>query len=619
MIVRGESMTQWRCKAAGLILLMTVCLMIEGCEGSKKPVTSDAPIRIASGEADSEPTKSETASETSAEQHASPKSGTSSRDAPVFRFESMRDRSGIDFVQQSGNSKDKPFPAANGTGAGAIDVDADGAPDLYFANGAAFPLDPNGPGPWDRLYRNHGDWKFSDITNVAGIGSPGYSCGVAVGDIDNDGFSDLYVNRYGVNLFYRNLGDGTFEECATACGIDDPRWGTSAAFVDYNEDGLTDLYVCNYGKWTWETNQFCGDQAKGIRMFCSPTHVEPEDDALFANNGDGTFRDVAQEAGIRVPAGRGQGVIAGDFNGDSHVDLYVSNDIHPNFLFLNTGGKFEESADLTGTALDHLGQAQAGMGLAAADVNADGRVDLFVTNYQNEHNALYLNLSNDTFLESGLTRIPEGSLPWVGWGTAIVDIDLDGEPDILVTNGHTDDNLAELGREGEYRQPPGIWRNSRGQFEMVHAEGQYFATRHVGRGLVSGDFDNDGDTDFVICHQDEAPELLDNQSTSSPEAKSVSLLLRSHRGSRRVTGATLATTGEMSRAIPVTSGGSYASSPDERVIIAAEGLPELSLNLRWCNSSAAEAITLETGKRYLIVESTSNGVGTRILQLPESF
>jgi hypothetical protein len=238
---------------------------------------------------------------------------------------------------------------------------------------------------------------------------------VAVGDYDNDGFADVYLTRYGANLFYRNLGDGTFEECAATCGVADEHWGTSATFVDYNEDGYSDLYVCNYGKWTWETSQFCGDPERGIRMFCSPTHVQPEDDVLFANNGDGTFRDASAEAGIRVSPGRGQGVIAGDFDGDSHVDLYVANDIHPNFLFLNRGGKFVESAEASGTALDHLGQAQAGMGLAAADVNADGRVDLFVTNYQNEHNALYLNLSGDTFLESGLSRIPEGSLPWVGW------------------------------------------------------------------------------------------------------------------------------------------------------------------------------------------------------------
>ena len=550
MILRDESMNRWRCQIVRSVLLLAACLTIEGCEGAKKPTAPDATSDVASGTTPTEQMKSAATGETSTEQHSSANYAPHV-DAPVFRFQSMRDQSGIDFVQVSGNSKDKPFPAANGTGAGVIDVDADGAPDLYFANGAAFPLDPNSPGPWDRLYRNHGQWKFRDISDVAGIGKPGYSCGVAVGDVDNDGFSDIYVNRYGVNLFYRNLGDGTFDECAAACGIDDPRWGTSATFADYNEDGLADLYVCNYGKWTWETNQFCGDRAKGIRMFCSPTHVEPDDDALFMNNGDGSFRDAAQEAGVRVPAGRGQGVIAGDFNDDSHVDLYVANDIHPNFLFLNIGARFEESADATGTALDHLGQAQAGMGIAAADVNADGRIDLFVTNYQNEHNALYLNLTNDTFLESGLTRIPEGSLPWVGWGVAISDIDLDGQPDILVTNGHTDDNLAQLGREGDYQQPPGLWRNLQGQFEMVTADGEYFSKTHVGRGLVSCDFDNDGDTDFAICHQDGSPELLSNQTVTTPGMKSVSLLLRSHRGSRRVAGATIITTfRDNVRAIP---------------------------------------------------------------------
>ncbi|MFO0975890.1 MAG: VCBS repeat-containing protein [Planctomycetaceae bacterium] len=616
-----------RTVSAGQRCLILTCVMMSGCDRSDK-----SPNRDEAGTTAANPPASAAASDdeknmTGTKNSVTLKSPTSrksedrhSRDTPVFRFESMLATSGIDFVQTSGNSKDKPFPAANGTGAGAIDIDADGALDLYFANGTTFPLAPDSPGPWDRLYRNHGHWKFKDITQIAGIGEPGYSCGVAVGDFDNDGFADLYVNRYGANLLYRNLGDGTFEECAAASGVADSRWGTSTTFVDYNEDGLADLYVCNYGKWTWETSQFCGDPVRDIRMFCSPTHVEPEDDVLFANQGDGTFQDVSADAGVRVRAGRGQGVIAADVNGDSHVDLYVANDIHPNFLFLNRGGRFDENGEATGTALDHLGKPQAGMGLAAADVNADGQIDLFVTNYQNEHNALYLNLGNETFLESGLSRVPEGSLPWVGWGVAFADMNLDGQPDLFVTNGHTDDNLAELGREGDYEQPAGLWQNLAGQFHLASADGPYFSAKHVGRGLVSGDLDNDGDTDFAVCHQDHAPELLQNQTVADPQSGSVTLLLRSYRGNRRVTGATIyAGSGTALQAIPVTSGGSYASSPDERVILASNDTTELSLAIRWCNTSANETIRLQTGGRYILLEEFGDHSPARVLTLPPSF
>lgn len=597
-----------------MALLSGVASVFTGCQRGNESAGNQPPAASPNNQAQ---TRNEGQSSDSTS-HTPSHSDGGKADGAVFRFESMLKQSGIDFVQTSGNSKDKPFPAANGTGAGAIDVDADGRTDLYFSNGATFPLNPDAPGPWDRLYRNLGEWTFRDITSVAGIGKPGYSCGVAVGDFDNDGFSDVYVTRYGANLFYRNLGDGTFEECATSCGVADEHWGTSVTFLDYNEDGYSDLYVCNYGKWTWETSQFCGDPERGIRMFCSPTHVQPEDDILFANNGDGTFRDASKEAGIRVSPRRGQGVIAGDFDGDSHVDIYVANDIHPNFLFLNRGGKLVESAEASGTALDHLGQAQAGMGLAAADVNADGRVDLFVTNYQNEHNALYLNLNGDTFLESGLSKIPEGSIPWVGWGAAFADMDLDGQPDLIVTNGHTDDNLAQLGREGDYEQPPGIWRNEGGQFVLAKAAGPYFSSLHVGRGLVSGDFDNDGDTDFVVCHQDAAPELLNNVTVGAPRPKSRTLMLRGTRSSRQICGATLLVGEESAaRAIPVTNGGSYASAPEEKVVLSEAMSPDLSIRLRWCNTSQLESFALQSGHSYMIIESPQEGQASRFLTLPE--
>lgn len=532
-----------------------------------------------------------------------------------FQFASMRQQSGIDFLQTSGNSGDKPFPAANGTGCGIIDVDLDGQPDLYFANGAAFPLSSDTVGPWDRLYRNLGQWTFHDISEVAGIGAPGYSCGIAVSDINSDGFPDLYVTRYGRNHLYVSQGDGTFEESATAFGIADEHWGTSAAFGDFNHDGLADLYVCNYGKWTWETSQFCGDRARNIRMFCSPTHVPPEKDVLYENSGDGTFRDISEASGIQSVSGRGQGVIVADIDADGRMDIYVANDIHPNFLFANMGGRFQESGEQSGTAFDHVGQAQAGMGLAIADVDANGTLDLFVTNYQNEHNALYNNLGGSTFLETGLTAIPEGSLPWVGWGTAFADFDLDGWSDLIVTNGHTDDNLAELGREGQYAQPPGLWKNTAGQFQLVIHAGSYFQQQHVGRGLAVADMDSDGDPDVIISHQDSQPELLRNDSCTEQGLKqglSVRLIGRNSHRDAVATSVTAQADGQQ-RTFVIYGGGSYASASDRRMIIGMPGNQPLSLAIRWPDGTESQIKDLPRGGHFIIVQGDGPNPAVRVM------
>ncbi len=532
-----------------------------------------------------------------------------------FQFASMREQSGIDFLQTSGNSGDKPFPAANGTGCGILDIDMDGHPDLCFANGAMFPLRSDSAGPWDRLYRNIGQWKFRDISAVAGIGAPGYSCGLAVSDINSDGFPDLYVTRYGRNHLYVNHGDGTFEEAATAFGIADEHWGTSAAFGDFNHDGLADLYVCNYGQWTWETSQFCGDRARNIRMFCSPTHVPPEKDVLYENSGDGTFRDISAEAGIQSVSGRGQGVIVADLDADGRMDIYVANDIHPNFLFANEEDHFQEIGEQSGTAFDHVGQAQAGMGLAIADVDANGTLDLFVTNYQNEHNALYNNLGQRTFLETGLTAIPEGSLPWVGWGTSFADFDLDGWSDLIVTNGHTDDNLAELGREGQYAQPPGVWRNTAGQFQLASNAGSYFRQLHVGRGLAVADMDSDGDTDVVISHQDSQPELLRNDSCSAQQLKSgLSVRLIGRRSHRDAVAAVVTAEADgQQRTSVIYGGGSYASASDKRLMIGMPGNGTVSLVVRWPDGTESQIKDLPRGGHYIIVQEDDPNAGTRVL------
>lgn len=541
-------------------------------------------------------------------------------ESPIW-FESMREGSGIHFRHTSGNSPEKPFPAANGSGVATLDLDLDGWNDLYFANGTTFPIGQFAVSdlPIDHVYRNQGEWRFSDATKVSGLGDPGYSVGLAVGDFNEDGFPDLYVAAVGANHLYCNQGDGTFMDVSSSSKTGDPRWATSTAFLDANNDGLLDLYVCNYAEWSFEANRFCGDRSRGLRMFCSPTLVPPEDDVLFLNRGDGVFDDNSVAAGINARPGRSQGVIAADFSGDGVVDLYVSKDINPNSLLVNSGtGVFRDEGEVSGTAYDHLGRSQAGMGLATADFDRNGLPDLFVTNYENEHNALYQNLGGGAFLEVGMARVAEGSLPYVGWGTAFADFDLDAWPDLVVTNGHTDDNLRELGKEGEYKQPPGLWHNRSGTLTLIASRsGSYFSQRHCGRALLTGDLDNDGDCDLVIGHQDDLPALLRNDSPVTPRPWSVKLTLIGTRSARTPVGAVTEWNekGHVQRQV-LAGGGSYASASDHRLVLVAETPDaEGTVTVRWPDGQFEQLNQLKPTLHYAIIQARQPGGAARVVVL----
>ena len=525
-----------------------------------------------------------------------------------IHFISMIQNSGIDFLHVSGDSAEKSFPAANGSGIASLDYDMDGQYDLYFGNGTAFPIDPLRLSPADQLYRNLGNWKFRNATSDTGIINPAYTAGVECGDFNNDGFPDICLTSVGKNQLYLNLGDGTFQDVSAASGTDDSRWATSAAFLDFDNDGFLDLYVCNYAEWSFTENPFCGDPVRHIRMYCSPTMVRPEPDLLFRNQADGTFLDVSETTGIRVRNGRGQGVIAADFNEDHNTDLYVSNDINQNFLLLNDGrGHFAETGELSGTAYDHLGRSQAGMGLALGDIDRNEKVDLFVTNYAKEHNALYENLGQGIFIETGTTRIPEGSLPYVGWGTSLTDFDLDGWLDLIVTNGHTDDNLAELGKEGEYVQPPGLWKNEAGRFRLMTPQGgSYFKGLHNGRGLVTCDLDNDGDMDVVIGHQEGQPALLRNDSLDDPKTQSLQIRLIGNPDNRDAIGALIkVVSADRPQLRMVFGGGSYASTSDRRAVFAVEYDAVANFLIDWPDGTQTLAVGLKTGVDYCILQNHS--------------
>jgi hypothetical protein len=539
---------------------------------------------------------------------ASALNATPSSPAAPGWFADVTNASGVDFRHQSGANAEKPFPAANGSGVAMLDYDLDGWCDLYFATGTPFPLDSTRTEPVNRIYRNRGKWRFEDVTSFCGLGHNGYSAGLAVGDYDSDGFPDVYVTCFGANCLYRNQGDGVFQRVEREAGVADDRWAASAAFLDYDNDGLLDLYVCNYAKWTWETRQFCGDRVRNVRIYCSPSTVEPEPDILYRNLGNGAFADATSESGVDVRLGRAQGVVAADVNQDGWIDLYVGNDLNPNSLFLNRGdGTFRDVSELSGAAYDHAGRSQAGMGVEAADANGDGRLDLFVTNFAGETNTFYENINGELFHDATQRyRLADESIPWVGWGTAFADFDLDGWLDLVVTNGHVDDNRQFLGQQAPYAAPPLAWRNIQGQFEFLGAEaGPYFTEDHVGRGLAAGDLDNDGDQDLVIVHQDHRPALLRNDrgSRRSPTHRSVDVLLIGAQANRDAVGsiAVLRAGGrEMLRS--VNGGGTYLSAHEKRLVFGLEsGAREAVLEVRW-SGGGKTVHAVEAGGKSVIIQ-----------------
>jgi hypothetical protein len=436
-----------------------------------------------------------------------------------FRFVDITPESGVDFVHVSGMTSEKLFPTANGSGVAIFDFDGDGKLDIYFATGNILPLS-HAPVASNRLYRNLGGGTFRDETEHSGLGFRGYCHGITVGDIDNDGDPDVFLSNYGGDALYVNNGNGTFGEVGQSAGVFRPgTWSSSAAFLDYDGDGDLDLYVSRYGDWQYpRDNQFCGDTARKIRRYCPPATLTPVKHTLFRNNGDRTFTDVTDVAGLGRVDGHGFAAVAADLNGDGKTDLYVANDRDPHFLYLNNGdGTFRDASEDSGAAYDIEGRAQAGMGVDAEDIDGDGRPELFVTNFWNEYNTLYRNLGRGYFLDvTANFGLAVDSLPWIGWGCILADLDNDGWPDCVVANAEIDDNAESRGKQLSYKQPPLLHHNRTGRlFQLANrGAGSYFEGRHLGHGLAVGDLDDDGDLDLVFSHKDGWPAILRNDTVT---------------------------------------------------------------------------------------------------------
>jgi hypothetical protein len=438
--------------------------------------------------------------------------------------------SGIDFHHFNGMSGELYLAEIMGPGAALFDYDNDGDLDVYLVQGAML-----GPGKrledarfppksplTDRLYRNDlvidDDGKrtlrFTDVTDASGIRATGYGMGVAAGDYDNDGWVDLYVTCFGTNRLFRNLGDGTFRDVTESAGADDPRFSTAAAFLDYDRDGRLDLFVGNYVDFNFTTHATANKA--GMRTYAGPRSFTPLENRLFHNRGDGTFEDVSIASGISTAFGGALGVIGADLNDDGWTDIFVANDDRPNQLWINRrDGTFVDQAVLSMCAVNGEGHREGCMGVDAADFDDDGDEDLFITNFENQTNTLYVNLGDGLF-EDRTARFALGAPSYLqtGFGTAWFDYDNDGRLDLLTVNGAVNAIVA-LARAGDpfpLHQRNQLFRNTgTGTFdEETAAAGAVFALSEVSRGAAFGDVDNDGDTDVLIANNNGPTRLLIN-------------------------------------------------------------------------------------------------------------
>ena len=527
-----------------------------------------------------------------------------------------------------GERKNKYLLETTGCGVAFYDYDNDGWLDIFLVNGSRLEGFPPGKEPTSHLFKNNRDGTFTDVTAKAGLAHSGWGQGVCIGDYDNDGFDDLFVTYYGKNVLYHNNSDGTFTDVSEKAGVagKKTRWGTGCAFVDYDRDGHLDLFVANYIDLDLATAPVPESGPclyKAVMVACGPPGLSGGKNILYHNNGDGTFTDVSESAGIlQVNGTFGLGVLTADFDNDGWPDIYVANDSTQSLLYQNKkNGKFVDIGMDSGSALSADGKPQAGMGVSAADYDLDGNLDIVKTNFAGDTPSLYHNLGGANFEDATFTAGLGAHTQYLGWGCGFLDMDNDGWPDILICNGHVYPEVEQLKTEAGYAQRKLLYRNLRNRrFQDVSEQaGPGISAPSASRGCAFGDFDNDGDVDVVVNTVNDFPQLL--RCDSRTENNWIKVKLIGTKSNRSAIGARLkcvtrspGETKPHEQIDEVRSGGSYISQNDLRIHFGLGRAEKVDLlEIRW---SSGQVDTLKDVKpNQLVLVREGEGV-VRTMQFP---
>jgi len=526
------------------------------------------------------------------------------------RFVDITEKAGIKFVHQAPHTSRKYLIETMGSGVALFDCDNDGRLDIFFVNGAPF-ADPTpkgfipqktGPEYWNRLYHQKPDGTFEDITEKAGLQGVGYGMGVAVGDYDNDGYEDLYVTGYGGNHLYHNNGNCTFTDVTEKAGVGGSGWSSSAAWVDLDNDGFLDLVVDRYVEWDWN-DQWCGEHREGYRLYCHPDVFQPISMLVYHNDGNGHFTEVSHKLGLDKPA-KALGIAIADYDQDGRIDLLVSNDSMQEFLFhQKKDGTFEEVGLESGVAVNAEGKTYAGMGVDFADYNNDGWPDLVITDLANQRYALYQNAGDGTFndatFSSGLGAI---TMLHSGWSLRFLDYDNDGWKDLLIAQGHDLDTIETISPQLHYREPMMLLRNTGKKFVDVSSiSSEIFHDAWVGRGMAIGDLNNDGRVDAVVTTNGGPAHVLLNMTETKNHW--ITLRLIGHKSNRDGIGAQVKIStplGDQWGTVTTASG--YLSSSDPRLHfgLGAEQVVQ-RIEIRW-PSGIQQVLVNVKGDRQLTID-----------------
>ena len=537
--------------------------------------------------------------------------------APVqdVQFSDVTQTVKIQFKQENSATSNKYLVETMGGGVALLDYDNDGRLDIFFTNGAKIddPMpdgklpDKSDPKFSNRLYHQSSNGTFTDVTEKAGLtGIPQnhYDMGVAVGDYDNDGFEDMYVTGFGGNTLYHNNGDGTFTDVTKKAGVAASGWNTSAGFLDYDNDGKLDLFVTRYVDWTFKTNRYCGEEKPGYRAYCHPDNYEGVTSILYHNDGNGTFTDVSEKAGIAKSIGKGLGVSFADYDGDGFTDIFVANDSVQCFLFHNNGnGTFSEVGLFKGVGYNEDGKTFAGMGTDFSDYDNDGLPDVIVTDLSNERYMLFRNNGDGSFRDvTNQSGVGGATLAFAGWSTRFFDYDNDGWKDLFVAQSHVMDTIEKTAPNLRYMQPPLLLRNQAGHFSRV-SPGEAFRKEWAGRGAAFGDLDNDGDVDVVVSNAGQYAYVLRNDGGNRNQWLGIATIgTKSNRDGIGARVKVVSASG-LTQYFTVNTAVGYLSASDKRLVVGlASDVTAKLVEIRWPSGTIQRLENVKAGQFLRVTE-----------------